>query len=315
MILTKRLARLTFLAVTPLADRPARLWLGHEERGPAQGGHRREHAGAGARGDHRAESGRPGSAERGAAARFLQGWDVSQDSGAALAAMKVAWTRTRMHWERTEGVIEPMFGTLDESMDSRYEDMVMALGARTAIRIPFDGEGMIGMHAIERILYAPGPEPVADVRGDRARLSAGGVAGVGPAGRRVQERPLPAPGRPTRAMLLDQWKTATIDLGVVFTGLTGLHERAGGKGQSGGDEPGRVALLANHDGGFALKPRRDPGFLRSLCSLAETKPYGVNLNDKASAAFMRLERHLRQGLGRYPSDAPGHLATPPSWRI
>src|SRR5882757_390700 len=40
-----------------------------------------------------------------APAAFLSGWDPSRDSGAAIDAMKEAWTRTRLHWERAEGPV------------------------------------------------------------------------------------------------------------------------------------------------------------------------------------------------------------------
>ena len=152
---------------------------------------------------------------------FSLGWDPAKDSGAQIDAMKEAWTRTRLHWERAEGPIAPMFSDLDAAIDSRYEDMLQALPAGDPD--PFDGQGMIGMHAIERILYAPGPMAVADhektVAGANYAAAAWPTSDAqaaefknGLCQRLVNDTQL----------LLNQWKTKSIDLAAVFTGLTGL---------------------------------------------------------------------------------------------
>ena len=80
-----------------------------------------------------------------------RGWDATWTSNRSTA-MKEAWDRTRLYWEQAEGTLADLFPALDESMDSRYEDL-LAGGDPD----PFDGQGVTGMHAIERILFAPNP--------------------------------------------------------------------------------------------------------------------------------------------------------------
>jgi hypothetical protein len=55
------------------------------------------------------------------------------------------------------------FADLDAALDTRYEQSLAALGP-AGDPDPFDGQGVIGMHAVERILFAPGiPQPVIDL--------------------------------------------------------------------------------------------------------------------------------------------------------
>ncbi len=81
-----------------------------------------------------------------------RGWDSSRDA-AALAAMKSAWWRARDAYELVEGAVAPLFPESDLATDARYDDFLLTLGAAGDPR-PFDGEGVIGVHAIERILWA-----------------------------------------------------------------------------------------------------------------------------------------------------------------
>ena len=85
----------------------------------------------------------------------LHAWDPLADD-AAIMDMRDAWREARVAWENVEGAIAPMFAGLNETMDARYEDFLSALaleGERD--KYLFDGDGVIGMHAIERILFAP----------------------------------------------------------------------------------------------------------------------------------------------------------------
>ena len=76
----------------------------------------------------------------------------------AIARMRDAWRRLRFAWEQVEGAIAPMFAGLNVTMDARYEDFLPGLGG-AGDQTPFDASGVIGMHAIERILYAPDTRP------------------------------------------------------------------------------------------------------------------------------------------------------------
>jgi iron uptake system component EfeO len=72
---------------------------------------------------------------------------------AAITAMKAAWIKARQGYERTEGALAPIFPDVDFSIDARYDDFLIdAAGAVDTDA--FDGAGVTGMHAIERILYS-----------------------------------------------------------------------------------------------------------------------------------------------------------------
>lgn len=150
-----------------------------------------------------------------------QGWGdpANPSDRAALAPMMEAWQRTRYYWERAESTFAEAFPSIDDAIDARYEDLLAANGGQDADL--FDGAGVTGMHAIERILYAPGPPDVATYEES--------LSGYQPAA-------WPADAQQANAFktglsqklvddsksLLDQWQTKLIDLPMAFTGLTGL---------------------------------------------------------------------------------------------
>lgn len=81
------------------------------------------------------------------------GWSASADAP-AVAVMRGHWRRARRSYERIEGAIAVLFPDLDVSTDQRYD-------AFLSDEIPthrdddlFDGEGVTGVHAVERILWA-----------------------------------------------------------------------------------------------------------------------------------------------------------------
>ena len=80
-----------------------------------------------------------------------RGWDAQADA-AALQAARAAWKHARHEYELIEGAIAPIFPESDAATDARYEDFLAKLPA-DGDRDPFDGEGVVGMHAIERILF------------------------------------------------------------------------------------------------------------------------------------------------------------------
>jgi len=88
------------------------------------------------------------------AASPARAWRPGTTDAAAITAMRDAWKRTRFAYEQIEGAIKAVFPALDATIDSRYEESLAALGG-SVDRNPFDGRGVTGMHAIERILFAP----------------------------------------------------------------------------------------------------------------------------------------------------------------
>ena len=81
-----------------------------------------------------------------------RGWDATQDA-AAITAMTNAWLKARASYERTEGALAPLFPDTDAAIDARYDDFLE--GKPSGDQNLFDNEGVTGMHAIERILFAP----------------------------------------------------------------------------------------------------------------------------------------------------------------
>jgi len=79
-------------------------------------------------------------------------WSATKDAD-AIHDMQEAWKRMRRSWEHIEGAINALFPDVDEELDARYEAMLGDLGDLGDQNL-FDGTGVIGMHAIERILYS-----------------------------------------------------------------------------------------------------------------------------------------------------------------
>jgi iron uptake system component EfeO len=85
------------------------------------------------------------------------GWDAARDP-AAVDALRARWRQTRAAYERIEGAIAVLFPSLDYSADERYDGQLAELASRRDADL-FDGEGITGMHAIERILWADSHPP------------------------------------------------------------------------------------------------------------------------------------------------------------
>jgi iron uptake system component EfeO len=81
-----------------------------------------------------------------------RGWDATMDAK-ALSDMKDAWKRVRVAYEHIEGAIAPLFPEIDFATDARYDEFLAELNEEGDDN-PFDGEGVTGQHAIERILYS-----------------------------------------------------------------------------------------------------------------------------------------------------------------
>jgi iron uptake system component EfeO len=87
--------------------------------------------------------------QKAAPAADADGWNAHDDA-AAVATMRKAWGDTRDAYERIEGSIAVLFLSLDKSTDARY-DGFLADGPDDDL---FDGDGVTGVHAIERILWS-----------------------------------------------------------------------------------------------------------------------------------------------------------------
>lgn len=81
-----------------------------------------------------------------------RGWDKDMDAQ-ALMDMKTAWISAREAYEHVEGATAPIYPNLDVSLDERYDGFLATIGPAGDQDL-FDDQGVTGMHAIERILYA-----------------------------------------------------------------------------------------------------------------------------------------------------------------
>lgn len=183
-----------------------------------------------------------------------RGWDAAQD-GAAIALMKAAWIRARAAYEHVEGATAPIFTTIDISIDERYDGFLATLGV-AGDPDPFDGAGVTGMHAIERILYA-------DVIPAKVVTFESTIPGYAPAAFPATDvqaaefkNGLCAKLVTDAKSLLDQWTPQQIDVDGAFQGLVGLmneqqekvNKAAGGEEESRYSQRTMADLRANLQG-------------------------------------------------------------------
>jgi iron uptake system component EfeO len=84
-----------------------------------------------------------------APAADADGWSAGSDA-AAVAAMKARWKQARAGYERIEGAIAVLFPNYDETTDQRYD----GFAEQSTDQNLFDGEGVTGIHAVERVLWS-----------------------------------------------------------------------------------------------------------------------------------------------------------------
>lgn len=77
------------------------------------------------------------------------GWSADADPD-AVDAMRAQWKNARYGYETVEGAIAVLFPDYDHSTDARYDDYI----SEVEDTYLFDGEGVTGIHGIERILWS-----------------------------------------------------------------------------------------------------------------------------------------------------------------
>lgn len=140
----------------------------------------------------------------------------------AISNMRDAWRKTRVAFEHIEGAIEPMFDDLDFALDARYEESLAKLNGAGDQSL-FDANGVTGMHAIERILFAP------DIRPDVVNFESQ-LPGYKPAAYPASDNDAIAFKFGLVQRLIDdadnlrkRWQVADdIDVGLAFRGLISL---------------------------------------------------------------------------------------------
>jgi iron uptake system component EfeO len=216
-----------------------------------------------------------------------RGWDAKEDAK-ALAAMTQAWIDARSAYERCEGALAPLFPDIDVAIDARYDDFLEQLGP-TGDPDPFDGKGVIGMHAIERILFAPSIKPF--VIAIEASLP-GYSAAAWPA---TEEQALEFKQQlcgqlvADTAELQNDWQPQRIDLDGAFHGLIALvnEQREKVIKAASAEEESRYA-------GRTMADLRDNLLgSRKIYELFQpwlvTKPDGAEINRDIEAALAKLD--------------------------
>jgi iron uptake system component EfeO len=138
-----------------------------------------------------------------------------------ITAMKDAWRKTRVAYEHIEGAIAPLFPDVDFVIDARYDDYLAEL-APAGDTNSFDGQGVTGMHGIERILFS------ADIRPEVVAFEST-LPGYRAAAVPATDAEAMAFKTGIAQRLVDdceelarQWQPAAIDVGAAFLGLVGL---------------------------------------------------------------------------------------------
>ena len=148
------------------------------------------------------------------------GWDATNDA-TAIGAMKMAWVDARTAYEHVEGATAPIFPDEDVSMDERYDGFLAGLG-QTGDQDLFDDSGVTGMHAIERILFAPTiRQEVIDFEsalpGYKAAAFPTNDTEAGEFKTKLCQKLIDDAQK-----LHDEWTPTNIDIGAAFQGLVGL---------------------------------------------------------------------------------------------
>jgi iron uptake system component EfeO len=230
------------------------------------------------------------------------GWSAASDPAAVLA-MQAAWKDARRAYQSIEGAMDLLFPDLDATIDVRYDDALQA-GPDPD---PFNGEGFVGLHAIERILwadaidpsvvafestlegYAPAASPAnAEEAGDfQGELCARLIADAEALGARIEALDLESPAIYEAAVLLIEGQ------------LDKLDEAAGGRDES------RYAgySLADMRANVASAAATHAVFRTWLL----TRSGGAHVDGEIATGFTRID----QAYAALPGDALP--AAPPGW--
>jgi iron uptake system component EfeO len=251
------------------------------------------------------------SLEADAPAPSDRGWDVTEDAD-AIGAMRRDWVRARTAYELVEGALAPLFPDIDFSIDARYDDFMSQLASEGGDHDLFDDQGVTGLHAVERILYA-------DVTPERVIAFERSLPGYVPAafpataGQASEfKTKLCAKLIADAKELVAQWTPANIDEAIAFQGLISLMNEQREKVQkaSSDEEESRYSQRTMAD----LRDNLE-GTTRAFAFFA---PWIASKSSSATGPGASIVRDIEQGfdsLGRvYASISSDAIPPPPaSW--
>jgi iron uptake system component EfeO len=213
-----------------------------------------------------------------------RGWSASEDE-TAIAKMTAAWLRARAAYERTEGALAPLFPDIDAAIDARYEDFLEG-GEDSDL---FDDQGVTGMHAIERILFAnQTPASVVTVEASLPGYVAAAWPSTAEEAEAFKEK-LAARLVIDTATLSAQWKPQSIHLEEAFGGLIALmnEQREKVNKAASEEEESRYAQRTMADIRDNLAGTR--AAYQVFREWVQSKQGGPALDEEVEAAFDKLE--------------------------
>lgn len=226
-----------------------------------------------------------------------RGWDATLDQG-AIANMKNEWRNARWAYERIEGAIAPMFPESDTATDARYDDFLGVIGP-VGDPNAFDAKGIVGAHALERILWADAvpPEVLNFEKGIPGHRPAAFPANAAEA--KAFKTELAARFTEDIQKLRTEFEPLTLDLAFAFRGLVDLAAEQVEKVDRAatGQEESRYAqstmrdLRANREGCLRAYEIFQPWLL--------ARARGAEVDRAVLAAFSRLD----QAYSRVSGDA------------
>ena len=238
-----------------------------------------------------------------------RGWDATMDR-AAIDAMKAAWTRARAAYEHVEGAVAPIFPDLDLAIDDRYDGFLGDLKGKGDQDL-FDGEGVTGMHAVERILFADStPAKVVAFEKSLPGYKAAAFPATAEEAADFKSK-LCARLVADARTLVTQWTPQKIDVSGAFQGLVGLMNEQQEKidKASSGEEESRYAQRTMSDLRANLEGTRKiyalfHDWLVTRANAQDPARTGAAVDARIAAAFTALG----QLYGQVPGDA---IPTPP----
>jgi len=151
-----------------------------------------------------------------------RGWDPQKDAE-ALLTMRAEWAHARDLYEHVEGAVAPLFPRIGFALDSRYEDVLAQLGPEGDPYL-FDDVGMVGLDAVERILYADTtPQGVVDFEMSLTGYRTAAFPATAQEAADFKTK-LCARLVADATSLLQGWTSTSLDVGGAYGGLTSLVE-------------------------------------------------------------------------------------------
>ncbi len=241
------------------------------------------------------------------------GWSAASDA-AAVEAMRASWRKARVAYERVEGAIAVLFPELDVATDERY-DGFLAEGPDDDL---FDDQGVIGVHAIERILWADSA-PARALSFEKTSLGAKYSPPAFPANeaqaRAFKEKLCARLVADTKKMQSD-FAPLALDLSTAYHGVIGsmaeqVEKADKATGKSDSAEESRYAnftladMRENVEGGRQIYAAFAP-WITSLGPEAKAE------HDAVLAGFTRLDAAYAKLSGDALPEVPATWTTPPS---